>query len=340
MANQQIGGSTVTYNGAIPMGGPVAINTVIEIDQTEVLVDLKLDYATGKISGVQTLYIDLRDFLGDVTVTMPDTGQRITARAGTQGYYPVLSTNLMKFIVSATIDGKFPINFINFPIALGVWPSGIKGDKGDPGEPGPAGGTVVVEDYGASFGESLLDTTSDPGKILVKRISGGSGITVTDYGDEIEIKSSGGGGGGGGVTDALSLFYTTSSGGPSSIAANALTDFDLSGALELNKVGTGLTKSAAGIQLAAGKSGLYQITMTVKNNTVTTGNYLLRVKYGSNEYVAAFPASTLTAGGTISLLIYCQVLGVPSLDVLKFSLCNNGAALSNYIINITAAKIN
>ncbi|AAX45614.1 spike [Enterobacteria phage PR4] len=340
MANQQIGGSTVTYNGAIPMGGPVAINTVIEIDQTEVLVDLKLDYATGKISGVQTLYIDLRDFLGDVTVTMPDTGQRITARAGTQGYYPVLSTNLMKFVVSATIDGKFPMNFINFPIALGVWPSGIKGDKGDPGEPGPAGGTVVVEDSGA-FGESLLDTASDPGKILVKRISAGSGITLTDYGDEIEIEATGGGGGGGGgVTDALSLFYTTSSGGPASIAANALTDFDLSGALELNKVGTGMTKAADGIQLAAGKSGLYQVTMTVKNNTVTTGNYLLRVKYGSNEYVAACPASTLTAGGTISLLIYCQVLGVPSLDVLKFSLCNDGAALSNYIINITAAKIN
>lgn len=340
MANQQIGGSTVTYNGAIPMGGPVAINTVIEIAGTEVLVDLKLDYATGKISGVQTLYIDLRDFLGDVTVTMPDTGQRITARAGTQGYYPVLSTNLMKFIVSATIDGKFPMNFINFPIALGVWPSGIKGDKGDPGEPGPAGGTVVVEDSGASFGESLLDTTSEPGKILVKRISGGSGITVTDYGDEVEIEASGGGGGGGGVTDALSLMYSTSTGGPASIAANALTDFDLSGALTVNTVGTGLTKSAAGIQLAAGKSGLYQITMTVKNNTVTTGNYLLRVKYGSSDFVVACPASSLTAGGTISLLIYCNVLGDPSLDVLKFSLCNDGAALSNYIINITAAKIN
>uniref|UniRef100_UPI0000683603 Minor capsid protein n=1 Tax=Enterobacteria phage PRD1 TaxID=10658 RepID=UPI0000683603 len=144
----------------------------------------------------------------------------------------------------------------------------------------------------------------------------------------------------GGVTDALSLMYSTSTGGPASIAANALTDFDLSGALTVNSVGTGLTKSAAGIQLAAGKSGLYQITMTVKNNTVTTGNYLLRVKYGSSDFVVACPASSLTAGGTISLLIYCNVLGVVSLDVLKFSLCNDGAALSNYIINITAAKIN
>ncbi|WWT37705.1 spike [Enterobacteria phage PRDamber] len=340
MANQQIGGSTVTYNGAIPMGGPVAINTVIEIAGTEVLVDLKLDYATGKISGVQTLYIDLRDFLGDVTVTMPDTGQRITARAGTQGYYPVLSTNLMKFIVSATIDGKFPMNFINFPIALGVWPSGIKGDKGDKGDPGPAGGTVVVEDSGASFGYSLLDTVSEPDKILVKRISAGSGIAIFDYGDELEIEASGGGGGGGGVTDALSLMFTSTTGGPASIAPNALTDFDLSGALQVYTVGTGLTKSADGIQLASGKAGLYQITMTVKNSSVTTGNYLLRVKYQSSEFVTACPASTLTPGGTISLLIYCNVVGVPSLDVLKFSLCNDTTALSNYIANISVAKIN
>ncbi len=338
MANQQIGGSTVTYNGAIPMGGPVAINTVIEIDQTEVLVDLKLDYATGKISGVQTLYIDLRDFLGDVTVTMPDTGQRITARAGTQGYYPVLSTNLMKFIVSATIDGKFPMNFINFPIALGVWPSGIKGDKGDPGAPGPAGGTVVVEDSGASFGDSLLDTVSEPGKILVKRISAGSNVTVTDYGDELEISASGGGGGGGGITDAIALMLTTSTGGPNPIASNSMVDFDLSGALTVNSVGTGLTKSASGIQLAAGKSGWYQVTMTMRES-LSTGVFKFKVTYGSSTYYAASPASANCQGGTISLFIYCQVLGVPSLDVLKFASCNDSNALTNYICNIQVAKL-
>ncbi len=194
--SQQIGGSTITYNGAIPAGGPVAVSAVIEIDNSEVLVDLKMDYATGKISGIQTLYIDLKDFDGDVSIVMPDTAQRITARAGTQGYYPVLSTNLMKFKVTATKNGKFPINFINFPIALGVWPdpAGPAGPQGPAGPAGPEGGSggamsaermVLKYDYDLAVGQSLnLDLAS-----AISNEIEGAIISITD--DLIVISETG-----------------------------------------------------------------------------------------------------------------------------------------------------
>lgn len=186
--------TSVTFNGAIP-NQPQTINADIEINSSSVLVDLAMQLAQGKIAGVQTIYVDLINHAGDVSIYMPDTGQRITAKSHTQGYYPVLSTNLMKFEISSSVNGKFPIQFINFPIALGVWGHNvIKGDKGDKGDAGQDGGLIVTENSTVpANGKTIALIENDV--IKLKRLVAGANITLTETADAITINSTGGGGG-------------------------------------------------------------------------------------------------------------------------------------------------
>lgn len=183
--------TAVTFNGAIP-NQPQAINADIEINSSSVLVDLAMQLAQGKIAGVQTIYVDLINHAGDVSIYMPDTGQRITAKSHTQGYYPVLSTNLMKFEISSSVNGKFPIQFINFPIALGVWGHNvIKGDKGDKGDAGADGGLIVTENSAVpANGKEIALIENDV--IKLKRLVAGDNITLTETADAITINSTGG----------------------------------------------------------------------------------------------------------------------------------------------------
>ena len=138
--------TSVTYNGAIP-NQPQTVNVDLSLNPAEtVLVDLKLMIMQGRIAGVQTLYIDNMGASGDVIIFIRDTSQRIIAKKDTQGYYPVLATNLMKFEVTATAVQNTSIQFINFPIALGVW--GATGLPGPRGEQGPQGVQGVQGEIG------------------------------------------------------------------------------------------------------------------------------------------------------------------------------------------------
>ncbi|WP_458339606.1 DUF1859 domain-containing protein, partial [Carboxylicivirga litoralis] len=89
---------------------------------------------------MQTLYIDNMTGDGDIVIFLRDTSQRIIARKRTQGYYPVLATNNLKFEIFATEEQENSIQFINFPIALGVWgETGLPGPQGETGLQGPQG---------------------------------------------------------------------------------------------------------------------------------------------------------------------------------------------------------
>lgn len=111
---------TPTYNGSIP-AYPQVLNVDIEYTDTPILIDLLTNLFQGKINGVQTVFIDLINSDFDVELLMNDTKQRIVAKAGTMGYYPILASQLMKFETKASGAAKYKIIFINFPIALGVW---------------------------------------------------------------------------------------------------------------------------------------------------------------------------------------------------------------------------
>ena len=138
--------TATTYNGAIP-NQPQTVNVDLSLNPAEtIVVDLKLMIMQGRIAGVQTLYIDNMGATGDIIIFIRDTSQRIIAKKDTQGYYPVLATNLMKFEVTATAVQNTSIQFINFPIALGVW--GATGLPGPRGEQGPQGVQGVQGEIG------------------------------------------------------------------------------------------------------------------------------------------------------------------------------------------------
>lgn len=337
--------TAVTYNGAIP-AQPQAINTFIEINANRVLVDLTMQLAQGKIAGVQTIYVDLLDHLGDVSIVMPDTGQRIIAKAQTQGYYPVLSTNLMKFEITSNVNGKFPIQFINFPIAGAVWGFNlIKGDKGadgEKGENGENGGTVITIDSDNPDGESiaLFDADPDTGEnfIMLKKLIAGSNITINDLGDALEINSTGGGGGGGGGGGFLSYakyLASTSLDVPAVPAANTA-PLDLTNAFEQVNIG-GYVKGVNGIEIP--ESGRYLITVNLKANA--TGDNYLSIDYQGTVYSGYAKGNDLIQNSsivTVTFLIQAMKLGVPTMDVFKFIPCNPDLIMDNYILNIEIAQ--
>ena len=340
--------TAVTYNGAIP-AQPQAINTAITINSDRVLVDLTMQLAQGKISGIQTIFVDLMNHLGDVYIYMPDTGQRICAKAQTQGYYPILSTNLMKFEISSDTNGKFPIQFINFPIASGVWGFNVlKGDKGDDGAQGLNGGlvTTINSDYpdGETISEEFTDPDTNEQLIVLKKLVAGDGMEIIDNGEFLELINLGGGGGGtptpSSSPDYIKLMVSPFAGG-TILNAGELNYLDLSGALVVASRGATFAKSALGVQFNS--AGLYQVSINFDSNA-DAGILAIKSTVASTDYTAHATIDNSTIGINLDSLILnytdqFNFLGMPELDVIKIACCNLSEIVDNYILNITIVKI-
>lgn len=228
-----LNGGQPTFNGAIPAEGPMAFQTIIKYLGEKQEVDLSNLLTTGRVSGIQTIYVDLNNFDYDVHIYIEGSAQTITAKKNTQGYYPILSTNLLKYIISADGLGDFNIQFINFPIALGVW--GISEIKGDTGPRGPQGeeGPQGPQGEAGLNGIQIVENTSDgvqlylessPTEIKFKKLIAGGGIELLENEDFIEVVNTGGGGSGGATSEIIQgaiEFYLVSD-----IAANAVNTFE------------------------------------------------------------------------------------------------------------------
>lgn len=324
--------TAVTYNGAIP-AQPQAINTLIEINSKSVLVDLTMQLAQGKIAGVQTIYVDLINHLGDVFITMPDTGQRICAKAQTQGYYPVLSTNLMKFEISSMVNGKFPIQFINFPIASGVWGFNlIKGDDGEKGEKGDAGSQYpVVNASGAGDEISLIENN----EIKLKKLIAGNNITINSTNDNITINSTGGGGTGGSGNNSLAI---------------SMVGYNLEGtapprpAMDLSPLATGAWQAiqnfdpetfeltTQGIKIL--KAGYYNISFASQFINPTSGKYLIKLFNG--EYATTLKEFNLYANENCEVNFFINA--TPD-TVLNIGICNADVDMTSAIFMANIVKL-
>ena len=201
-----LNGANITYNGAIPAAGPMALRTLIELNDNEVTVDLRQLATTGKITGIQTLYIDLSEFNDDVIITMPDTQQIIKAKKNTQGYYPVLSTNLIVFKIKSESNGNVPIHFINFPIALGVW--GINEINGKNGTDGK-NGSQVINSEADGIAISDIELINDVPEVTLKKLIAGDNINIEVTPDNQLLISGTGGGGGSNINVYNSIFGGT-----------------------------------------------------------------------------------------------------------------------------------
>lgn len=107
---------------AVPLG-PFNFSTAATYN-----IDLTVGQQQGRISVVQNLFIDNAGNTSNCVVTCQQTGQSITAAPLTQGFYPILAAQPIKFQVTSagSVNFNVVIYAINVPIAPAVW-SAISG---------------------------------------------------------------------------------------------------------------------------------------------------------------------------------------------------------------------
>ncbi len=120
-------------NVVLPPEGPVIVP--VELDfSADALIDIDgyQIVASGKLSYIQSVYIDNADNANDLTLTAGLTNQRIIAPAGSQGYYPIFLgvPPHCKAETVAVADLKIKIYFANVPLMAGVWGSDAGGGGG------------------------------------------------------------------------------------------------------------------------------------------------------------------------------------------------------------------
>ena len=116
--------TVVTPNQLVPAEGPKVMPILLNFtNSTAFQLDLTLQEQQAYISMVQTVYIDASAATAEITLTIPGTGQVIKAKAGTQGYYPVLAPvpTRLEFSEPTATGDLIPVFLINVPIAGVQW---------------------------------------------------------------------------------------------------------------------------------------------------------------------------------------------------------------------------
>jgi hypothetical protein len=111
-------------NQEVPQEGPKAIPLLLDFTSSgEYDVDLTTQQQQGRISMIQSIYIDLSGATNDMSVTMPISGQKVTAKAGSQGYYSILCPNPPRLIFTSSTSGGtlVPVFLMNVPISGVTW---------------------------------------------------------------------------------------------------------------------------------------------------------------------------------------------------------------------------
>ena len=111
-------------NRKLPCEGPVAIPIQLDFSGStpSYSINLLLQQQQTRISLVQTVWIDMSNSSNDMTVFIPQVNQTIVAKAGTQGYYPVLCPNPIEMVAAVATQGDInQMTLINVAIAGVVW---------------------------------------------------------------------------------------------------------------------------------------------------------------------------------------------------------------------------
>jgi hypothetical protein len=111
------------YGGDRPLCEGPRILPILNIDFSTVTT-YSLDYSNqmkmGRMSMIQTVYIDNSQNDGAATV-MLSTGQQITAKGRTQGFYNCLAQEPFKVSFESTGGARVSFIFLNFSIQPAQW---------------------------------------------------------------------------------------------------------------------------------------------------------------------------------------------------------------------------
>ncbi len=288
-----------SFLGGVPASGPQALFTKIElIPPAATVVDLKLKFDTGLFMGCQSVYIDALDSAGDIEM-LTSFGQRITARKGTQGYYPILEGTDMRFTfkTSATSQDAVTVFFLNQPIAVGVWGETLLPATAETlGLVMIGSGITVAADGTISVATQEIPIASDS---VLGGVKIGAGLSI----DEQGVLSVSGGGSGGGYE--LPIASPTTLGG---VKIGSGLSIDEQGVLSASGGGGGgglqhyalayFNRAANNISSSGLENAVVDVTQDIKTITfdLPAGLWLVNVELEANN-----PAATSARTGFIYL---------------------------------------
>lgn len=114
------------FSQAMSNVGPKAVPLFLNFTDnvtTVIQLDLSSFIDQGFMDFVQCAYIDASLVAAGIIMTIAGSGQNVTIKPNTQGYYPVLAPNPFRvtFTASQPGIGVVPVYLTNMPIAGVVW---------------------------------------------------------------------------------------------------------------------------------------------------------------------------------------------------------------------------
>ena len=104
--------------------GGLAIVAFLDFSgQPQFTLDFENFQSTNKFDLCQTLFVDNADGGSAVTITFPNSRQRIVVKSNSQGYFNVLCSNPIKAVVDCLGGNPVTIFFINVAIPGATWPA-------------------------------------------------------------------------------------------------------------------------------------------------------------------------------------------------------------------------
>lgn len=102
--------------------GPMAARLVLDFSASPHYdLDMQNVQSTNQFDLCQTLWIDNADGGSNVTVTIAGSGQRIVAKAGSQGYYNVMCPNPIRMGFDGAGGNPVMVDLIDVAIPGAVW---------------------------------------------------------------------------------------------------------------------------------------------------------------------------------------------------------------------------
>lgn len=166
----QFGQGNPVSNSRDPNEGPKVFS--FQFDFTALatnVVDLTSELQAGRISGVQTCYIDNSSNNQTVVIEIGGTGQRISVAPGRQQYFAVLASNpcVLSFTSSNSIASSVYVALLNVPMPFASWaPNETDSNGGQAQNFGPitattapfvlSGGTYAADYYATAWNGASL----------------------------------------------------------------------------------------------------------------------------------------------------------------------------------------
>lgn len=108
--------------GAVPKEGPLVVPNFVDFTAfTTYQLDLTYQQQGGRISMIQTLYVDNSNATVPLFITVATSGQTIKIPANSQAYVPLTVTNKLAVSLTSSANLVIPVFVINVAMNATIW---------------------------------------------------------------------------------------------------------------------------------------------------------------------------------------------------------------------------